>query len=155
MAVIIRLSKDHAQQIRSATVRTTNGNELQRSINQLYPLEIIVNEDPQDTFEPRPLRVQPPRAVKRRHTFIVVFSCESNEAYVDNRVVNYVNSNDNVASGIHLDYDSVSFLLEIQLRFFLDFGSAPGKSAINIGTDFFEYCSTVLLFSSPIGQRCM
>ncbi|KAK6029540.1 hypothetical protein OSTOST_04349 [Ostertagia ostertagi] len=37
MAIIIRLSKDRAHQIRSATVRTSNGNELQRSIQSAVP----------------------------------------------------------------------------------------------------------------------
>ncbi|PIO60797.1 hypothetical protein TELCIR_17698, partial [Teladorsagia circumcincta] len=123
MAVIIRLSKDRAQQIRSATVRTTNGNELQRSINQLYPLEIVVKEDPQDTSDSRPLRVQPPRAVKRRHNSVSVFSCEYHAACVDYRVVNYNEASNIVAPGIYHNYDSVSFQLEIQFRFFVDFCS--------------------------------
>ncbi|EYB83971.1 hypothetical protein Y032_0326g2581 [Ancylostoma ceylanicum] len=42
-----------------------NGHELQRSVNQLYPLEVTAKEDPKPYDKPKPTRIQPPRAAKR------------------------------------------------------------------------------------------
>ncbi|KIH43726.1 hypothetical protein ANCDUO_26262, partial [Ancylostoma duodenale] len=68
LGVITALRCDSKKIPRSATVRMSNGRELSRSLNHLYPLEITAFEDQTESMERKkhlPARVQPPRAAKR------------------------------------------------------------------------------------------
>ncbi|KIH64373.1 integrase core domain protein [Ancylostoma duodenale] len=68
LGVITALRCDSKKIPRSATVRMSNGRELSRSLNHLYPLEITAFEDQTESVECEkrlPTRVQPPRAAKR------------------------------------------------------------------------------------------
>ncbi|KAK6764059.1 hypothetical protein RB195_024402 [Necator americanus] len=56
------------QQNQHTQISIANGHELQRSINQLHPLEISAKEDlrPKKSRQQlQPTRIQPPRAAKR------------------------------------------------------------------------------------------
>ncbi|KAK6744996.1 hypothetical protein RB195_011605 [Necator americanus] len=68
LAIITTIHRTKSNIPRSATVRIANGHELQRSINQLHPLEISAKEDPRpkkSRQQLQPTRIQPPRAAKR------------------------------------------------------------------------------------------
>ncbi|KAK6757393.1 hypothetical protein RB195_015301 [Necator americanus] len=68
LAIITTIHRTKSNIRRSATLRIANGHELQRSINQLHPLEISAKEDPRpkkSRQQLQPLRIQSPRAAKR------------------------------------------------------------------------------------------
>ncbi|EYC14861.1 hypothetical protein Y032_0039g49 [Ancylostoma ceylanicum] len=65
LAIITSIRHSKTNVPRSVTVRMANGHELQRSVNQLYPLEVTAKEDPKPYDKPKPTRIQPPRAAKR------------------------------------------------------------------------------------------
>ncbi|KAK6728683.1 hypothetical protein RB195_005995 [Necator americanus] len=68
LVIITTIHRSKTNIPRSATVRTANDHELQRSINQLHPLEISAKKDSQPKKSREELhltRIQPPRAAKR------------------------------------------------------------------------------------------
>ncbi|KHJ97185.1 hypothetical protein OESDEN_02845, partial [Oesophagostomum dentatum] len=77
LGVIVKLAYDGSKIARSATVRMPNGKTLNRSLNQLYPLEITAEDS---STEPKmeskkarasapPTRIQPPRAAKHVRSY--------------------------------------------------------------------------------------
>ncbi|KIH47945.1 hypothetical protein ANCDUO_21990, partial [Ancylostoma duodenale] len=54
LAIITSIKHSKTNVPRSVTVRMSNGHELQRSINQLYPLEVTAKEDPKPCDKPKP-----------------------------------------------------------------------------------------------------
>ncbi|PIO64761.1 hypothetical protein TELCIR_13598 [Teladorsagia circumcincta] len=84
------------------------------------------------------------------------FSTDEEELPTTKQFLGLVTRDHNVDSVVKLLQETTHFNVYVAVsRHRSHRNTAPGKSAINIGTDFFEHCSTVLLFSSSIGQRCM
>ncbi|KHJ95546.1 hypothetical protein OESDEN_04509 [Oesophagostomum dentatum] len=71
LGIITSVPSDQLKTHRTAMVRTPNGHILQRSISQLYPLEIQAKEDYWKVEQPPPppTRVQPPRLAKQRRFY--------------------------------------------------------------------------------------
>ncbi|PIO76079.1 hypothetical protein TELCIR_01849 [Teladorsagia circumcincta] len=84
------------------------------------------------------------------------FSTDEEELPTTKQFLGLVTRDHNVDSVVKLLQETTHFNVYVAVsRHRSHRSTASGKSAINIGTDFFEHCSTVFLFSSSIGQRCM